>query len=77
MEDIPSNLISVTEASRISGLTPGFIRLLVREGTIYGVKIGRNWVTTREAVREYLKKERRPGPKPTKQKRPRRRKATI
>ncbi len=62
--DLTSKLISVTEASKISGLTPSFIARLLRRGDIDGVKIGRNWVTTKEAIREYLKKERRPGPKP-------------
>jgi hypothetical protein len=45
-------------------LTPGFIRLLVRQGTIEGVKVGRNWVTTRQAIEDYLRQERRRGPKP-------------
>jgi excisionase family DNA binding protein len=64
LRDLTSKLISVTEASRISGFTPVFIRLLIRRGEIEGVKIGRNWLTTREAVDVYLKKERHPGPKP-------------
>jgi len=59
-----SDLISLQEAAEFSGLTPGHIRKLVREGQIEGVKIGRNWLTTREALQEYLKQERRPGPKP-------------
>jgi excisionase family DNA binding protein len=62
--DLTAKLISVTEASRISGLTTSFIRRLLREGKIDGVKIGRNWLTSKEAIREYLKQERRPGPKP-------------
>jgi len=56
----------VTEASRFSGFTPDFIRKLIRKGEIDGVKIGRNFLTTREAVQKYLDKERRPGPKPRK-----------
>lgn len=59
-----SDLISLKEASEFSGLTPGHIRKLVREGEIEGVKIGRNWLTTKEALQDYLKQERRPGPKP-------------
>ncbi len=61
--DLTSKLISVSEASRMSGLTTGFIRRLLRQGEIEGIKIGRNWLTTREAIRDYLKRERRPGPK--------------
>ncbi len=63
LADLTSKLISVTEASRISGLTPSFIARLLRQGTIDGVKIGRNWVTTAAAIRKYLKQERRPGPR--------------
>jgi hypothetical protein len=50
-------------------LTPGFIRLLIRDGIIEGVKVGRDWVTTRQAIEAYLKKERRRGPKPKSEKR--------
>lgn len=63
IENLSSNLISVTEASQISGLSTAWVRRLVSRGEIAGVKIGRNWLTTEEAVREYLKKDRRPGPK--------------
>lgn len=31
-----------------------------------GKKIGNNWVTTKEAVKEYMAQDRRPGPKPKK-----------
>lgn len=64
LEDLTSKLISVTEASEISGLTPGYIRRLLRNKTIAGKKIGRDWFTTEEALRKYLEQERRPGPKP-------------
>ena len=60
------DLISVTEASQLSGFTPDHIRKLIRKREIDGIKIGRNWLTTREAIRKYLKTERRPGPKPQK-----------
>jgi excisionase family DNA binding protein len=66
LEELTSKLISVTEASQISGLTTGHLRKLLREGQIEGVKIGRNWLTTEEAVRDYLKQDIRPGPKPKK-----------
>lgn len=64
LEELASSLISVTEASQLSGLSDGYIRKLLRRGTLEGVKIGRNWLTTEEAIRDYLQQERRPGPKP-------------
>jgi hypothetical protein len=40
--------------------------LLIRRGEIWGKKIGRDWFTTTQAVREYLTRDRRPGPKQSK-----------
>ena len=59
-----ANLISTTEAARVSGFTTAYIRQLLISGKLEGVKVGRNWLTTEEALREYLKQERHPGPKP-------------
>lgn len=72
MPDVPRNsageeaagkLISLAEAAELSGLSQGYLRLLVNKGKIWGTKIGRNWVTTEDAVRDYLATDRRPGPK--------------
>ncbi len=64
LDELTSKLISVTEAAEMSGLTPSYIRRLLRNEVIVGKKIGRDWFTTEEAVRNYLEQERRPGPKP-------------
>ena len=56
-------LITLEEAAELSGLSPSHLRLLVRRGDIWGEKIGHNWLTTAQAVREYLARDRRPGPK--------------
>ena len=66
--DQPSldELISLPDAAELSGLSAGHLRLLVRRGDIWGVKLGRNWVTTAQAIEEYLARDRRPGPKPKK-----------
>ena len=57
------NLISLQVAADLSDLSAGHLRLLVRTGKLWGAKIGRNWVTTREALTAYLETERKPGPK--------------
>jgi excisionase family DNA binding protein len=62
--DLAAQFISVTEAAQLSNLTPSFIRRLLRRGEIAGVKIGATWLTTEAAVRDYLNRDRRPGPKP-------------
>jgi len=63
-EDTTKKLISLAEASQISGLSPAHLRLLVKQGKLWGIKIGRDWVTTTIALQNYLDSDRRPGPKP-------------
>ena len=58
------DLISLQIAVKLSGLTRQHLALLIRQGIIWGSKLGgRDWYTTEEAVREYLARDRRPGPK--------------
>lgn len=66
--DQPSldELISLREAAKLSDLSPSQLRLLASRGDIWAMKLGRNWVTTAQAVKEYMAQDRRPGPKPKK-----------
>ncbi len=48
-------LISLSEAAAEFGFSSGHLRHLVSRGLVSGRKIGRNWVTTREAVAEYAR----------------------
>jgi len=48
-------LISLAEAARISGLSTAHLRRLAEQGKIKAEKIGRDWLTTAEAVQEYQK----------------------
>lgn len=57
-------LISLNEAAQKTRLSHSHLRLLVRQGDLWGKKIGNFWFTTEEAVREYLARDIRPGPKP-------------
>jgi hypothetical protein len=50
------------EASQLSGFTPDHIRKLIRKREIDGIKIGRNWLTTREAIRNNCQLFRRTHP---------------
>lgn len=47
-------LIPLSEAAAMSGLTPRHLNHLARTGRLWARKIGRNWVTTRAAVEDYL-----------------------
>lgn len=64
-DKLVSELISLSEASTISGLTSTHVRRLVASKQIWGRKIGRNWVTTRQAVEEYISQEHPSGRKPS------------
>jgi excisionase family DNA binding protein len=65
LDELTAKFISVTEASSRSGLSPAWVRRLVQRGEIEGVKVGRNWLVSEAALRDYLQQDRRPGPKPT------------
>jgi hypothetical protein len=56
-------LIPLSKAAEISGLSHDHLRRLAGQGDLWAKKIGRNWVTTERAVQEYLSRDRRRGPK--------------
>jgi hypothetical protein len=60
------DLIALQEAAQIGGLSADHLRRLVERGDIWGKKIGRNWVTSRQAILDYMTKGRKPGRKPKK-----------
>lgn len=51
------SLISISEAAIITSYSPDFIRMLARSEKLQAVKIGRDWMTTRDAILEYLRKQ--------------------
>ena len=61
-----NNLISLKEASRISGLSSVHLRHLVATGKLWGKKIGRNWVTSKDDMADYLNQQKSPGRPPKK-----------
>jgi excisionase family DNA binding protein len=64
-DDLPGleDLISFSEAAELSGFTTRHLRYLASSGELWAKKLGRNWLTTAQAVQEYLSRDRRPGPK--------------
>lgn len=58
-----SELISMAEAARLSGHTSTHLRLLARKGELWAHRIDHFWVTTEAAIREYMARETKPGPK--------------
>ena len=59
-----NDLISLSEAAEISGLTLGHLRHLVTTKTIWGKKIGRNWITTKSQIFKYIQQYHPRGRKP-------------
>ena len=47
--------VSLSQAAAHCDYTQEYLSLLARKGRLDAVKIGRNWKTTRKALREYLK----------------------
>ena len=58
------DLITLAQAAELSGHTPSHLGYLISKDELWGYKIGHFWVTTEQAVREYLARENKPGPKP-------------
>ena len=46
--------ISLKKASEISGYHPDYLSFLIRKERILGRKVGRDWLTTEEAIKSYL-----------------------
>ncbi len=46
--------ISLSEAARLSGLSIAHIRRLIDTKKMWGIKIGRNWVTTKQIIMDYV-----------------------
>ena len=61
--EVFNDLISLNEASLISRLSNDHLRRLMEKGLIKGKKIGRDWITTKDFVMEYIQQEHRPGRK--------------
>ncbi|MEK7630884.1 MAG: hypothetical protein AAB417_02560, partial [Patescibacteria group bacterium] len=57
MKEKKQEFIPVSEASQDTPYSTEYLSLLCRKGKIESKKIGRNWYTTKEAVRKYLAKQ--------------------
>ena len=66
---LEGKLITVTDASQIEvngeSLSTRQIQRLIQDGKMAGIRVGRHFITSHQAVRDYLNTERHPGPKST------------
>ncbi len=51
------NLISVSQAAKLTPYTGEYLSLLARKGKLKAFKISRDWITSRDVVLEYVKKQ--------------------
>ena len=58
-----TDLISLPQASRESGLSQSHLALLARKGDLQAWKFGNVWLTTRDAIHKYLDLNKKPGPR--------------
>lgn len=56
MENIGNNLLNLKEASELTPYSDEYLGLLIRKGKIGGVKKFGRWYTTKEDVKNYMKK---------------------
>ncbi len=61
-----SEMITVSEASELSGYTPQHIRLLIRQGLIDARRAGGIWLIQASSLRSYINSNPKPGPKSNK-----------
>lgn len=55
--------ISTTEAAERSGLTPHYLRKLLKEGKLEGIQLIRSWVIYTDSLEKFLATPRKSGPK--------------
>lgn len=58
-----SEMITVSEASDVSGYTPQHIRLLIRQGLISARRAGGIWLIEASSLHNYIDSNPKPGPK--------------
>src|SRR3990167_3807995 len=57
MNSEEDRFISLQEASKLCDYSPEYLRLLARQEKIFSKRIGRNWYTTEEAIKDYVEKQ--------------------
>ena len=51
------HLISINEASHFTPYSAEYLSLLARKGKLKAIKVSRDWLTTKEAVDEYVDRQ--------------------
>ena len=51
---VREEILRVAEAARITGFSTQHMRLLIRQGELAGIKIGRDWIISKESLSSFL-----------------------
>lgn len=51
------DLISISEAAKLSRYSKEYLSLRARTGKLKAARVGRNWITTRQALVTYIKEQ--------------------
>jgi excisionase family DNA binding protein len=63
MANMTKDLLTSTEAAKITGYNEEYIRRLLRSGKVNAKKWGRDWMIDQDSLLEYIEKKGR-GPQP-------------
>jgi excisionase family DNA binding protein len=50
----PDQLVSLSQAAVLFGLSPTYLRTIARNGRLRAIKVGRDWLTTPADVEAYI-----------------------
>ena len=53
---ISSEFVKASEAAQIMGFSVQHTRLLIRQGYLKGIKIGRDWIIARDVLEDFIAK---------------------
>lgn len=57
--DVKENLITLAEATKYCSYSQAYLGKLAKEGKLEAVKVKRNWMTTKEAVKKYVQEHKK------------------
>lgn len=60
------DLITFAHAAQLAGFSDRHLRKLAASDELWAIKLGRNWYTTEQAIKDYLAKNKKRGPTPKK-----------
>lgn len=54
---VSGQLVPISQVAKMTPYSAGYLSLLARKGRLTAIKLSRDWMTTPEAVLEYVRKQ--------------------